>query len=150
MAGAEGDDEAVFQSEGDVEPHESSRTLAQVANVVLPVRHVVFYDHVTVPDAVVLVLLDHEVVVHVTFRRLLQRAQDRAPIVLPSLRADQSLRVDVQAGASVRFGALDDLNAEALGLVDFVLRHDYRAKRQLRHTISVVLCQQVKGKGELL
>ena len=69
MRCAERYDEAVLEREGNIEAHECARSLAQVADVVLSVRHVVLDDHVPVPNPVVLVLLYHEVVVHVALRR---------------------------------------------------------------------------------
>lgn len=66
MRGTEGDDEAVFEGERHIEAHKRARALAQVADIILTVCHVVLNDHVAVADAVVLVLLDHEVVVNVS------------------------------------------------------------------------------------
>ena len=65
MRCAERYDEAVLEREGNIEAHECARSLAQVADVVLSVRHVVLDDHVAIANAIVLVLLYYEVVIHV-------------------------------------------------------------------------------------
>lgn len=84
MRGAKGDNEAVFEGEGHVKADKSAGTFAEVSDVVLSVSHVVLYDHVTVSYAIVLILLNDEVVIDVTLCRLFQRAQDCAAIILAS------------------------------------------------------------------
>ena len=49
----------------------------------------------TITNPIVLVLLYHEVIVDISLRRLLQRAQNRASIVLASLGAEQTLCIDL-------------------------------------------------------
>lgn len=120
---SERDDEAVFECKRHVQTHEGARTLAEVPDVVLAVVHVVLDDQVAVSDAIVLVLLNHEVIVDIAADGLLECAQNCATVVLAALRADQTLRVDAQRVAAIRFRAFDNLDLEALCLVDFLLGH---------------------------
>ena len=62
---AERNDEAVFENQRNIESNKSAGAFTEVANVILSIGHVVLYDHVAVAYAVVLVLLDHEVIVDV-------------------------------------------------------------------------------------
>ena len=65
MTRAERNDEAVFENQRNIESNKSAGAFTEVANVILSIGHVVLYDHVAVAYAVVLVLLDHEVIVDV-------------------------------------------------------------------------------------
>ena len=67
-----------------------------------------------VPNAIVLVLLNDEVIVDVTFARLLERTQYCAAITLASHRAEQPLSIDIEDSSTVCFWTLDHFNTEAL------------------------------------
>ena len=92
-----------------------------------------------VANPVVLVLLYHEVVVHVALRGSFQRAKNRAPVIFASLRSDQSLRIDVENSSAIRFWSFNDFDAETLCLIHFVLWDDNCTKRQLSHPVCVVV-----------
>ena len=61
---SEWNDEAVLECQWHVETNESAGALAKVADVILAVSHVVLDNHMSVTYAIILVLLDYEVVVN--------------------------------------------------------------------------------------
>lgn len=79
----------------------------------------------SVTDAIILVLLNHEVIVNVTFDGLLEGTENRATVILAALGADQTLRIDIKSGASVDIRALNYLNSNALSLSNLFLRDDH-------------------------
>ena len=81
MRRAERNYKAILECERDITPHECTRSFAEVTNVVLPIVHVVLDDQVPVPNALVLVLLNHKIVVDVPLDGLLKCAKDRASVV---------------------------------------------------------------------
>ena len=129
MGGAKGNDEAVFKRQRHVESDKGTGALAQVANVILTVGHVVLDNHVSVTDTVVFVLLDYEIVVDIPFCTVLERAQNSATVVFASLRTDKTLRIDIHAGSSVGLRAFNDLDAKAFSLGDLVKWDDNSTQR---------------------
>ena len=85
MRRAKRNDEAVFERQWHIEADKGTRSFAKVAYVVLAVCHIVLDDHVPIANAIILVLLDHKVVIDFTFRAVLERSEDRAPVVLAAL-----------------------------------------------------------------
>ena len=78
-----------------------------------------------VADAIIFVLLDHEVIVDITLGTVLERSQNSAAIVLASLGAYKPLRINVHGGAPVGFRAFNDFDAEAFSLADFFEWNNY-------------------------
>ena len=52
---------------------------------------------------------------------------------------ESHLRVDVEHGATVRFGPFNDLDSQAFSSIDFILGDDDSAERELGHAVSVVI-----------
>ena len=88
---------------------------------------------------VVLVLLDDEVIVDISARGWLQSAQDCATVIFPSLRANETLRINFERVTAVRLWPFNDFDAEALSLIDLLRWHHYRSQRQVGHSINLVL-----------
>ena len=81
MRGSKGYDEAVLECKWHIKSHERTRALAEVPNVILAIIHVVLDDQMPVSYAIIVILLNHEVVADVAADRLLERSEDRAPVV---------------------------------------------------------------------
>ena len=143
MRRAERNDETVFERQWHIESDKGTRSFAKVAYVVLAVSHIVLDDHVSVANTIILVLLDHKVVIDFTFRAVLERSEDRAPVVFAALRADQPLRVDIHRGATVGLGTLDHFDAETVCFVNLVEGHHDRTQRQIGHSIGVLLFKEM-------
>ena len=63
----EGDDETVFKRERHVESDKCAGAFSEVSDVVLSVSHIVLDYQMAVTNAIIFVLLDHEVVVDIAF-----------------------------------------------------------------------------------
>ena len=81
MRGSKGYDEAVLECKWHIKSHERTRAFAEVPNVILSIIHVVLDDQVPVSNAIVVILLDYEVVADIAADRLLERSEDRASVV---------------------------------------------------------------------
>ena len=101
-----------------------------------------------VPNPIVLILLNHEVIADLAPDRLLECSKDCATVILASLRANQALRVDIEGSSSVELRPFNHLDFDALCLCYLFLRYDYCSQRQLCHPIYVSL--RNKFKKELL
>ena len=92
-----------------------------------------------VANAIVLVLLNHEVVVDIAADGLLERAKNSATVILASQGAHQALRIDAHSVAPVGLRAFNDFNLHALGLVDLFLWHNDRHHGQFSHAVHILL-----------
>ena len=93
----------------------------------------------SVSNALIFVLLDYEVIVNVALDGHAERSKNRAPVSFASQGANQPLRINVQAAATVGFRTLNHLDAKAGRYSNFFYGHDNRHHRELRHSVYVLL-----------